>query len=218
MAANRVDRSHFLGAQSLCASRVQGSGGLWRQRLRNEPVSPAELKRVQQTLLTGAVFGREGVHELADSIARGVTTNDLDYLKTYLKRVSEVTVADVQAAARKYLDPQQRVVVWSVPKESTGGGAEGKSGPAKHRAGRAAAAGAASGFTLTDTRRVVLPNGLTLLLLDGHRQFARDRDLQLLSHLGLVVAQEIVALMVTGEALKRLGARFADSHPRTPQA
>src|SRR5713226_8980378 len=42
----------------------------------------------------------------------------------------------------------------------------------------------------------------TLLLLNGRRQFTRDRDLQLLSHLGLVVAQEVVALSVTGEAIK----------------
>jgi len=105
------------------------------QRLRDEPVSPAELKRVQQTLLTGAVFGREGVHELADSIARGVTTNDLDYLKNYLPSILKVTAADVQRVARKYLDPEQRVVVWSVPAAAPaekGQGALGHDNPRGH--------------------------------------------------------------------------------------
>src|SRR5437588_12276625 len=85
------------------------------KRLADEPVTPAELKRVQRGLLAGTIFGREGVHELADSIARGVTTNDIEFLKTYLPRINAVTAADVQAVARKYLDPQRRVVVWSVP-------------------------------------------------------------------------------------------------------
>src|SRR5207302_5758032 len=80
-----------------------------------EPVAEGEWTRVQRGLSAGTIFGREGVHELADSIARGVTTNDLEYLKTYLPRINAVTAADVQAAARNYLDPQRRVVVWSVP-------------------------------------------------------------------------------------------------------
>src|SRR5262249_13986925 len=60
------------------------------KKLRAEPVSAAELKRVQQALLTDAVFNRESVHNLADSIARGVTTNDLEWLKTYLPKLMAV--------------------------------------------------------------------------------------------------------------------------------
>jgi zinc protease len=139
------------------------------KRVQDEPVSAAELKRAQRALLAGIIFNRESVQGLADSIARGVTTNDLDYLKTYLPRVAAVTPADVQAAARKYFDPQQRVVVWSVPGEGAGKGAGG----AAHRpgdAGRAARnAAEAAAFSFKDARRVVLPNGLTLLLFENHR-------------------------------------------------
>jgi zinc protease len=135
------------------------------KRLATEPISPAELRRVQNVLTAGFVFGREGSHQLADSIARGVTSNDLDYLKTYLARVMAVTPADIQAAARKYLDPERRVVVWSVPKEG-GGGGEAK--PAKGR-NRADAATGAGVFSLKGTKRVVLPNGLTLLMFEDHR-------------------------------------------------
>jgi zinc protease len=139
------------------------------KRLAEEPVGTAELRRVQRGIIAGFVFGREGVHELADSIARGVTVNDLDYLKTYLPRVAAVTAADIQAAARKYLDLQRRVVVGSVPKDTSAGGANGPTKPAKRQRRAGAAAGGTGGFTLTDTKRVVLPNGLTLLLLENHR-------------------------------------------------
>jgi len=80
-----------------------------------EPVSAAELQRVQQMLLTSDVFRREGVHDLADSIAQGVTLGDLDLLREHLPKVMAVTAADVQRVAKKYLEANSRVVVWSVP-------------------------------------------------------------------------------------------------------
>jgi zinc protease len=105
------------------------------KRLREQPVSDAELKRVKQSLVAGAIFGREKVHDLADSIARGVTTNDLDYLKTYLPRINAVTAEDVQRVAKKYLDPEQRVVVWSVPgKGEKGDGQKDRPGDRNARA------------------------------------------------------------------------------------
>jgi zinc protease len=139
------------------------------KRLSAEPVSAEELNRVKRGMLAGMIFGRESVHELADSIARGVTTNDLDYLKTYLARVNEVSAAEVQAAARRYLDPERRVVVWSVSQEGRGGaGPATEPGKPARQASRAVEVGAA-GFSLADTKRVVLPNGLTLLLKENRR-------------------------------------------------
>ncbi|HEX4588710.1 MAG TPA: insulinase family protein, partial [Gemmataceae bacterium] len=136
------------------------------KRLADEQVGPEELNRIRRIVTAGYVFGREGVHGLADSIARGVTTNNLEYLQTYLPRILAVTPAEVQAAAKKYLDPQRRVVIWSVPGEGhAGAAAEGDS----VRPRRAAANPDTGAFDLKRTRRVVLPNGLTLLLLEDHR-------------------------------------------------
>src|SRR5260370_952393 len=59
--------------------------------LREQPVSEMELKRIKRRLLSGTIFGRESVHALASSIARGVTINDLDFLKNYLPRLQAVT-------------------------------------------------------------------------------------------------------------------------------
>jgi zinc protease len=136
------------------------------KRLADEQVGPEELNRTRRIITAGYVFGREGVHGLADSIARGVTTNNLEYLQTYLPRILAVTPADIQAAAKKYLDPQRRVVIWSVPGEGHAGAAAERDSA---RPRRAAANPDTGAFDLKKTRRVVLPNGLTLLLLEDHR-------------------------------------------------
>jgi zinc protease len=142
------------------------------RRLGDEPVSAAELKRVQQSVLADSIISRESAHNLADSIAHGVTTNDLEFLKNYLPNIMAVTAKDVQRVARKYLDPERRVVVWSVPKAKQGGGA----GPGDafrrrglRRAGdRETTAGGALP-SLKEAKRVELPNGLVLLLYENHR-------------------------------------------------
>jgi zinc protease len=138
-------------------------------KLRDEPPDPRELHRVQRGILATALFNRESVHGLADSIAQAVTVNDLDHLKNYLPRILAVTPERVREVARKYLDPQQRVTVWSQPEEDKGGkGDGGKGGPAP-RARRQGPAGAAAAFSLGRTKRVELPNGLVLLLYEDHR-------------------------------------------------
>ncbi len=104
------------------------------KKLADQPISEAELKRVQRQLVSGAVFGRESVHDLADSIAQGVTSNDLDFLKTILPRVLAVTPADVQRVVKTYLDPEKRVVLWSVPKgDDKAPGARGGPADGTHR-------------------------------------------------------------------------------------
>jgi zinc protease len=139
-------------------------------KLRKEPVEETELKRAQHTILASFIFGRESVHALADSIAQGVTTNDLDFLRTYLPRVLAVTPADVQRVARKYFDAEQRVVVWSVPPEKKSKDTSEGKGAAHSRAPRRADRPAAvKSFSLRDTKRVELPNGLVLLLFEDRR-------------------------------------------------
>ncbi len=140
------------------------------QKLADEPPSEKELHRVQREILAARVFKRESVHGLADSIAQAVVVTDLEHLKQYLPQVLAVGPAEVQRVARKYLDPQQRVTVWSVPATAARPGARGAATPPR-RADQpmAARAGSANGFTLARTQRVELPNGLVLLLFEDHR-------------------------------------------------
>jgi zinc protease len=144
-------------------------------RLRDEPVSPAELKRVQNTVLTELVLARESPHGLADSIAQGLMTSDLEHLQSYLPRLMAVTPQDVQRAARKYFDPERRVVVWSAPKsrgQGSGVRSQRETQPARSASqgflNQSTAAGKGD-FSLKNAQRVVLPNGLTLLLYENHR-------------------------------------------------
>ena len=48
------------------------------KKLADDPASRRRAEARQAAVLADAIFGRESVHGLADSIARGVTTTDLD--------------------------------------------------------------------------------------------------------------------------------------------
>jgi zinc protease len=158
------------------------------KRLRDEPVSDKELAQAKQQITAGRVYRLESVFNLADSIARGVITNDLDFLKNYLTRINEVTAKDVQEAAKKFLNADERVVVWSVPGKK-GGTSAGKVGEkdsptndprdnetrrqkdkeSRRKQKRQRAEEKGGGFSLEKAKRVVLDNGLTLLLYENHR-------------------------------------------------
>ncbi len=150
-------------------------------KLAAEPVTDAELARARRQILARYVFSRETVHSLCDAIATTSTypgsPDPAQFDQEYLKRVVAITKADIQRVAKAYLDRKKAVIVWSVPKED--GECEGKAAenhstlpPALGRAARHARAEpfiADRGFSLTDAKRVVLPNGLTLILLEDHR-------------------------------------------------
>ncbi|MFO0926348.1 MAG: pitrilysin family protein [Gemmataceae bacterium] len=83
--------------------------------LRDKPVSAGELHRVQQQLLAAAIFSREGTFGLANSIGEAVTVTSLDFARQYLPSLLAVTPTDVQRVAKKYLDAERSVTIWSVP-------------------------------------------------------------------------------------------------------
>src|SRR5207244_3534086 len=91
-----------------------------------------------------------------------------DYLKKYLPSILAVTAKDVQRVAKEYLQPDSRVVVWSLPGKEKAG-AEKVAPPDKRKANRALAADNPGTFSLKDAKRVELPNGLVLLLFENHR-------------------------------------------------
>jgi zinc protease len=149
------------------------------KRLSDNPVTPAELKRTKQQVVAGAVFGRESVHGLANAIAQAVTTNDLNYLKNYLPRILALTADDLQKVAKKYFDPDQRVVVWSIPKAGEKNDKDQASGavrftpsprqPIAPSRQSAKDSPAGKGVSLKNAQRVELPNGLVLLVMEDRR-------------------------------------------------
>ncbi|MBA4065948.1 MAG: insulinase family protein [Isosphaera sp.] len=160
------------------------------EKLAAEPVSDEELARARKKLLARFVFSRESVHSLADAVARTSTYPGGDdvakFFADYLTRLTAVSKADVQRAAKQCLARRQACVVWSVPKEDAkepeekkGGGA-GRTATVRERVSSLTPApsrsrfadrqdAGAQGFTLTNAKRTVLPNGLTLILLEDHR-------------------------------------------------
>lgn len=138
------------------------------KKLAEAPPTDAELTRVRRSMVASFIFSHESTHAMADGLSKNCMLKDLDYLLTYLDRVLAVTATDVQHAAKKYLDEQSAVVVWSLPAgEVKGGPTEKRSSPPRKTT--APGGGATSAVKLTDARRVVLPNGLTLIMLENHR-------------------------------------------------
>lgn len=179
------------------------------EKLAKEPVGDAELARARRKILASFVFSRESVHSLADTVARTSTypggEDPEKYWRNYLDTVLKVSKDDIQRVAKQFLDRNKAAVVWSVPKEA--GKCEGDEGEAEEphspapsplRGGgravesfRAEGAGA-GGFSLTAARRVVLPNGLKVILLEDHR-------------LPIVVASLEVADVRLREPVEKLG-------------
>ncbi len=166
------------------------------EKLATEPISDAELARARRKILASFIFSRASVHSLADAISRTSTYpggEDVGkFLQDYLDRVLKVSKEDIQRVAKQYLVRKQAAIVWSVPKEEKGGGGKNLTPqpPSLRRKGEPElplfcspfllreggwgvrsfrAEGGAGGFTLTAAKRVVLPNGLTVILLEDHR-------------------------------------------------
>lgn len=85
-------------------------------RLREEPVSAAELAEAKNELIYGAVSGRETVDGRAFALGQAlIVQGDPRRVNTEVAELNAVTAADVQRVARKYLVDDRRVVVRYLP-------------------------------------------------------------------------------------------------------
>ena len=112
------------GAYSLFAILSEGqSADAGRQsllaqiaRLRDAPVSQAELDEAKNEIVTATIQGRETAYgrafELADAVIR---YGDAEYADRLLRAIQATTAADVQRVARTILDDNRRVVVNYLP-------------------------------------------------------------------------------------------------------
>lgn len=142
------------------------------RKLSQELVPANELLRCQRLILSQSIFHRESVHNLADSIARTVLLQPSSALKEQFTKWASVTPADVQRVAKQYLNADQPVVVWSVPKEEKGGSDKNEkpNGPKINRNKPLDIhQGGAGAVSLQQAQKVTLPNGLTLLMMENKR-------------------------------------------------
>ena len=140
-------------------------------RLSNSLVSQAELDRVRRQMLAQTVYSRDTVHGLAQSVAMSLVIGEGDgraQAKAYLEGVAKVTPEEVRAAAKKYLSAENRAKVISIPPGKGGAGGEKPAKPGRRDVlRRSLETGApASGNPLAGARRVVLPSGAVVWLLE----------------------------------------------------
>jgi zinc protease len=87
-------------------------------RMRDAPVSQAELDEAKNEIVTSTIQGRETAYgrafELADAVIR---YGDAAYADRLLAAIQATTAADVQRVARSILDDSRRVVVRYLPEE-----------------------------------------------------------------------------------------------------
>ncbi|MBL8543574.1 MAG: insulinase family protein [Hyphomonadaceae bacterium] len=121
------------GAYSLFAilsegkSADEGVAALTAQiaRMRDNPVSQAELDEAKNEIVTATLRGRETAEGRADELANSVIRfGDAAYADRLLAAIQATSAADVQRVARSILDDNRRVVVRYLPEE------EGVSGDA----------------------------------------------------------------------------------------
>lgn len=81
-------------------------------RVRDEPVSEAELNEAITEFVADELFNRESATGRANSLAQGVVVaNDPAWRDKMLSAVQRVTAADVQRVARQYLRDDRRVAI-----------------------------------------------------------------------------------------------------------
>jgi predicted Zn-dependent peptidase len=85
-------------------------------RLQADGVTDKEMLRAKTNARRSAVSSHTGVLNLAGSLADDATVfNDPGRLNTIEQRMTAVTAAQVQEMARKYLRPENRTVIVTVP-------------------------------------------------------------------------------------------------------
>jgi len=102
--------------------------------LREEAVSSEDLLRAKQRLAHDFVFANETFEDQASTLGFYEAISTYEFALTYLDQVRSITPAEVQAAARAYLDPAHAVwVVIAPPARETGA-----PGPSPNRPGTSA--------------------------------------------------------------------------------
>ncbi|MEK7467898.1 MAG: pitrilysin family protein [Planctomycetota bacterium] len=141
-------------------------------KLSAEGPTAGELAKARNGTIAAFIFRAESSSSMANLLATSVCTQSLDDLGGYVSRIEKVSAEEVKATAKRILRPQTRTVCWSISKGDKDGivdGTETKGlppGPVQ-KDGAARGAGAA-GVKLSSAKRVVLDNGLILILLENH--------------------------------------------------
>ena len=92
-------------------------------RLRNEPISAAELQQAKNQFSRDYVFSRESNKDKAEILGHAVVlhNDDIKTADAEFDIFMNITTADVQRVARTYFTPENRLVLTIMPRGATGG-------------------------------------------------------------------------------------------------
>lgn len=117
-------------------------------RIQNEGIDADELQRVKRQKVADYVRSQQEAGDIARTLGSDfLITGDVNFSKQYTDNIQNVTAEQVQAVARKYLDPANIVITRLVPAE----------GHSLKLAGQA-------DQTQSRLQTFTLPNGLTVIL------------------------------------------------------
>ena len=108
-------------------SADEGLAGLQAQvkRLRDTPVTQAELDEARNEVITGTLQSRETSDGRADELARSIILfKDARASDDMLAKLQAVTAADVQRVARRIMDDTKSVTIKYLPEETQNGAPE----------------------------------------------------------------------------------------------
>ncbi len=123
------------------------------ERIKNEPVATEELAKVVKQFISGTIASRKTMQGQAQDLGGNwLATRDLNFSERLLAAVKRVTPADLQRVARKHLTPENRTLYALLPRGATPTAADAAAQTESHA-----------------VERVVLDNGLRLLLKEDRR-------------------------------------------------
>jgi len=155
------------------------------EKLKTVPVTPEELKRAFNQIDASFTYQNDTVSAQGDQIGQYAAIGDYHYLDTYLQRVHKVTPADIQRVAQKYFTVNNRTVATFEPQPLPAGAVPpaprvvdnfGAVAPVTSPTQKATLAELDKKFNSTTPSlgkpikptRVVLPNGLTVIIEENH--------------------------------------------------
>ncbi len=94
-------------------------------KLRKEPITPAELQQAKNQFARDYIFSRESNKDKANQLAHAVVIHDdVKTADGEFDIFMNITQADVQRVAQKYFTPENRLVITIMPKGASAGGVQ----------------------------------------------------------------------------------------------
>ena len=91
-------------------------------KIKSDGVTAAEVARVKQQFIAADAYKRDGTAAAAGELNEWIAVGDWTLYVTFSQKVQQVTPADVQRVAKKYLNDDQSTTGWFIPVPPAGKG------------------------------------------------------------------------------------------------